>query len=68
VSILEPSPRREAIVGVLLTPAAAMSARPAAAAGSTLSPAAAYASAALSAGDAHCQEVLGIVSADGVPE
>eukprot|EP00775_Hariotina_reticulata_P008717 gene8717-8898_t len=58
VSILEPSPRREAVVGVLLTPAAAMSARPGAAAGSTLSPAAAYASAALSAGAYNNQLML----------
>ncbi|KAF6257028.1 exoribonuclease [Scenedesmus sp. NREL 46B-D3] len=55
VAILEPSPRREAIVGVLLTPAAAMAATaaPSAAGGSgtaALPPPAAAAAAALAAG------------------
>jgi hypothetical protein len=55
VGILEPSPRREAIVGVLLTPAVAMAATAApAAAGSSstasLAPPAAAAAAALASG------------------
>lgn len=49
VSILEPSPRREAIVGVLLPPATAMTAT-AAPAGSSQTPAAAAATAALASG------------------
>jgi DIS3-like exonuclease 2 len=55
VGILDPSPRREAIVGVLLTPAVAMAATaaPAAAGGSStasLAPPAAAAAAALASG------------------
>lgn len=49
VSILEPSPRREALVGVLLPPATAMRAT-AAPAGCQSTPAAAAAAAALSSG------------------
>lgn len=49
VSILEPSPRREAIVGVLLPPATAMTAT-AAPAGSSQTPAVSAAAAALASG------------------
>jgi hypothetical protein len=52
VSILEPSPRREAIVGVLLTPAIAMAATAAGSSSSSASlpPPAAAAAAALASG------------------